>query len=132
MKIKLLLSLISPLVVFFSSLSNNGTSFRYQYQIKANSFSPKDSIDLYYYKEKLIDKYEEIAFSISQDNLLFILENSISEFKFDDKCYPSLKNGTIILTIGYGKGGIIKGNLRYNICDEEVIREKIYLLDIFK
>lgn len=130
--LKFLISLFSSALIIFSNVKDYGTTFNYVYQIKANSFSPKDTIDLYYYKEKLIDKYEDISFSIDSTYLLESLKVNISQFKFDEKCFPEIKNGALILTIGNGKGSLIEGKLRQNICDENVIRDKIYILEIFK
>lgn len=132
MNIKVLISLISTGILFFSSVSEKASTFKYLYQIKGNSFATKDCIDIYYYKEKLIDKYEDIAFTIKEEYLDEALKTNISLFKFDDKCFPSYKNGILLLTIGEGKGSLIEGKLRYNACDSEVIREKIYIFDIFK
>lgn len=132
MKYNILLSILSTGVILANSALENGSNFKYLYQIKANSYSPKDSVALYYYKEKLIDQYEDIAFSLKEEYLSEVLRTNISKFKFDDKCIPSYKNGVIILTIGEGKGSLIEGKLRYNTCDNDVIREKIYIFDIFK
>ena len=132
MNSKVLISLISTGILFFSSVSEKASTFKYLYQIKGNSFATKDCIDIYYYKEKLIDKYEDIAFTIKEEYLDEALKTNISLFKFDDKCFPSYKNGILLLTIGEGKGSLIEGKLRYSACDSEVIREKIYIFDIFK
>lgn len=124
--------ILSSLAFLASNLKDVSSSFKYSYQIKANSFSPRDNVNLYYYKEKLIDKYEEIAFTLKEEYLSDALRTNISAFKFDDTCFPSYSNGSIILTIGKGKGTVVEGKLRQNICDEDVIREKIYIFDIFK
>ena len=132
MNSKVLISLISTGILFFFFFIEKASTFKYLYQIKGNSFATKDCIDIYYYKEKLIDKYEDIAFTIKEEYLDEALKTNISLFKFDDKCFPSYKNGILLLTIGEGKGSLIEGKLRYNACDSEVIREKIYIFDIFK
>lgn len=132
MNSKVLISLISSAIFLVSSVSEKTSTFKYLYQIKGNSFATRDCIDIYYYKEKLIDKYEDIAFTLKEEYLDEVFRTNISLFKFDDKCFPSYKNGIILLTIGEGKGSLIEGKLRYNACDSEVIREKIYIFDIFK
>ena len=87
---------------------------------------------LYYYKEKLIDKYEDLVFTLKEDYVGEFIKTNIHEFDFDKNCKAKYINGTILLIVGEGKGSLIEGKLRINSCDDSVIREKIYLLDIFK
>lgn len=132
MKLNFLISFLTGSIVLVSNVVESGATFKYLYQIKANSYTPRDSVNLYYYKEKLIDKYEDIAFSIKEEYLSETLKQNISEFKFDSSCYPEYKNGVIVLTLGQGKGSVIEGRLRFNNCDNDVIREKIFIFDIFR
>ncbi len=132
MDFKFLTTLLSGGFLLASAIGESGATFKYLYQIKANSYSPKDSLAIYYYKEKLIDKYEEIAFSLKEEYLSEALRTNISQFRFDDQCVPSYHNGVLVLTLGEGKGGLVEGRLRYNSCDNGVIREKVFIFDIFK
>lgn len=125
-------SILTSGIILLSTIQENGSVFKYSYQIKANSYSPRDNINLYYYKEKLIDKYEELVFTLKEDYVGEFVKSNINEFNFDESCKAKYINGSIILIIGEGKGSIIEGKLRVNSCDDSVIREKIYLLDIFK
>lgn len=131
MKLLGLTSLLTGGLFILSSLQEGANNFKYNYQIKANSYAPRDSLNLYYYKEMLIDKYEELVFTLKEEYVSDFLSTNISQFKFDDKCNPKYMNGSIILTIGEGKGSVIEGKLRINSCDTSVIREKIYIFDIF-
>ena len=125
-------SILTSGIILLSSIQESGSVFKYSYQIKANSYLPRDSVSLYYYKEKLIDKYEDLAFTIKEDYLGEFIKSNINEFNFDETCKAKYINGTILLVLGEGKGSTIEGKLRMNSCDDSVIREKIYLLDIFK
>ena len=130
MKIQLMTTAISSFLLLVSTIQD-GSVFKYVYQIKANSYSPKDCVNLYYYKEKLIDKYEELTFTLKQSYVGSFLQDNISVFEFDSNCSSKYVNGVIVLTLGQGKGSVIEGKLRMNSCDDSVIREKIYLFDIF-
>ena len=130
MKIQLITTAISSFLFLLSTVEES-TAFKYAYQIKANSYSPRDSVNLYYYKEKLIEKYEELTFTLKQSYINSFLKDNISLFEFDETCSAKYINGTILLTLGQGKGSVIEGKLRVNACDDSVIREKIYLFDIF-
>ena len=125
-------SLLTSGIILLSSMQERGSTFKYTYQIKGNSYSPKDSVNLYYYKEKLIDKYEDLVFTLKEDYVGEFIKTNIHEFDFDKNCKAKYINGTILLIVGEGKGSLIEGKLRINSCDDSVIREKIYLLDIFK
>ncbi|MBE6132431.1 MAG: hypothetical protein E7180_03445 [Erysipelotrichaceae bacterium] len=125
-------SILTSGIILLSSMQESGSTFKYTYQIKGNSYSPKDSVNLYYYKEKLIDKYEDLVFTLKEDYVGEFIKTNIHEFDFDKKCKAKYINGTILLIVGEGKGSLIEGKLRINSCDDSVIREKIYLLDIFK
>lgn len=131
MKGGFLISTLTSGIVLLSSLASS-SSFKYLYQIKANSYTPKDTIKLYYYKEKLIDKYEQLAFSLKNEYLHQTIKQNISDFNFDDNCIASYVNGVIILTLGEGKGNVIEGKLRQNSCDNSVIREKIFIFELFE
>lgn len=132
MKPRIMVSLLTSGLFFLSNFINATSEFKYKYQIKGDSFLLKDCIDIYYYKEKLIDTYEKISFSLDSKYLIEGLYNNLYQFKFDEKCYPSLNNGVLVLTLGEGKGTFIEGTLKENVCSTDTIREKIYILDIFK
>lgn len=125
-------SILTSGLILLSSVQESGSDFKYSYQIKGNSYLPRDSVNLYYYKEKLIDKYENLVFTLKEDYVGEFVKTNIQEFEFDSFCKAKYINGTILLIIGEGKGSTIEGKLRANSCDDSVIREKIYLLDIFK
>ena len=128
---KLLLSILSSLLVLSSNVNLN-SEFKYQYEIKTNSYSPLDDSAGYYYKEKMIDRMEYLLFSIDEDERSSYLINHLDEFKFSDDAEVSYQMGIICITIGKGNGRIIKGQFRKNTCDEQVIREKYYILELFK
>ena len=131
MKLGFMLSGLTSGIVLLSSIATS-SSFKYLYQIKANSYTPKDTIKLYYYKEKLIDQYEKMAFSLKNEYLHQTIKQNISDFNFDDNCVASYVNGVIVLTLGEGRGSLIEGKLRQNSCDNSVIREKIFIFELFK
>ena len=59
------------------------------------------------------------------------LINNNQLFKIDENCRAYYASGTIVVLVGDGKGLTITGDLRYDTCDETVIRTKIYIFDIF-
>jgi len=131
MNYKILLAGITVLTTIGAKLQTS-TSFNYTYQIITNSYSLNDEVQGYYYKERLIDEYEALAFHNEERKHQEIIMANIDRFKFDDNCYPYYYNGGIFVIIGNGQGMSIKGHLRKNECDESVIREKIYIFDLFK
>lgn len=131
MKTKIILSVLSSLVLMSSNVVNY-SSFEYKYQIKTNSYSPLDDAAGYYYKEQMIDKFEYELFTLdSSDHTSYVI-NNLDHFKLSDDASVSYQMGTICITLGQGKGKIIKGQFRKNECDGEVIREKYYILELFK
>ena len=127
-----ILSVGFTLLMTFSYKFQESPSFKYTYQIVTNSYSVNDEIKGYYYKEKLIDCYEQLVFSYPENEHQEIIKNNINLFKFDDDCYPYYHNGSIVIIIKNGQGMIINGHLRKNECEEGVIREKVYIFDLFK
>ena len=131
MQSRLIFSILSSLVLMSSNVPTY-SSFEYKYQIKTNSYSPLDDAAGYYYKEQMIDKFEYELFTLdSSDHTNYII-NNLDHFKLTDDAEVSYQMGTICITLGEGKGKIIKGQFRKNECDEQVIREKYYILELFK
>lgn len=126
------LSVAVTLLGTISVRMQTSVSFQYTYTIITNSYYPNDEINGYYYKEKLIDCYEDLVFSHEEREYQDLIINNIDKFKFDDNCYPYYHNGSIVILIGDAQGLRINGHLRKNECDEGVIREKIYIFDLFK
>ena len=131
MKISGLLSCVALLSAVGGAL-NEPVSFTYTYRIVGNSYHPADQTSLYYYKEQLIDQYEALVFGNEEREYPDILKKNIGTFRFDDQCIPAYSNGSLLLVIGNGNGMTIKGNLRRNGCDENVIREKFYIFELFR
>ena len=128
---KLLLSILSSALVLTSNVSLN-SEFKYQYEIKTNSYNPLDDSAGYYYKEKMIDRMEHLIFLIEEKDRSNYIFNHLEEFKFSDDAKVTYQMGIVCVTLGEGKGRIIKGQFRKNECDEQVIREKYYILELFK
>lgn len=126
----LLVFAIAPALL--NVLNTSSSSFKYKFVITANSFHPVDEINLYYYKEQLIDQYEKLVFGLDQKTYEEVIRINIHTFAFDSNCTPSYYEGKIKLIIGKGKGKTIEGVLRKDECDSSVIREKIYIFDLFK
>ena len=131
MQPKLLIGLLSSFLLSTTSV-NTYASFEYKYQIKTNSYSPLDDAAGYYYKEQMIDKFEYELFTIDQNLHTEYILNNLNHFKLTDDAKVSYQMGIICITLGEGKGKIIKGNFRKNECDEKIIREKYYILELFK
>lgn len=129
---KLIPLVLSSLSIFLTGAIKEEKPFQYAYEIRANSYAIKDSVNLYYYKENLIDIYENLVFDLDARYHQAAIECNLNLFKIDESTTPYYKEGRILLIIGKGKGEQIKGRLRKNACDEDVIREKYYLFDIFK
>ena len=132
MQSKIFLTLLSSLVLMSSNGSVTYSEFKYKYQIKTNSYNPLDEAAGYYYKEEMIDKFEYELFSLSKENHTNYVVNNLEHFKLCDDAQVSYQMGTICVTLGNGQGKIIKGEFRKNECDEQVIREKYYILELFK
>lgn len=132
MKGKLVLSVLSSLVLMNQNEMNLGSTFTYQYQIKTNSYSPLDDAAGYYYKEQMIDKFEYELFTLDEEDHTQYIINHLEVFKLSDDAKVSYQMGVICITLGQGNGNIIKGRFRKNECDEKVIREKYYILELFK
>lgn len=130
MKYKFISIILSSLVIVSNSVSS--VSFNYKYQIKANSYSPLDVSTAYYYKEKMIDKYEDFFFDLEEKSQIEYAINHTDFFKLYDNVSVKNINGTICVTIGKGKGSLIKGQFKKNECDSGVINEKYFILDIFE
>lgn len=131
MNTNILMGILTSSMVLFSNVQNH-SSFEYKFQIKTNSFNPLDDAAGYYYKEQLIDKVEYQLFTIDESQHTYYIINHLEDLKFSDDVEVNYQMGTICITIGEGKGKTIKGNFRKNECDEAVIREKYYILELFK
>lgn len=105
--------------------------FQYKYEIVANSTSPKDIVDLYNYKEKVINIYEKKFMGLSSKELEVKLIKDISLFTIAPDARPSYAYGTIVILVGKAEGMHLQGNLKTNTCDETIIRTKILLFDLF-
>ena len=131
MKIKLLCVLCTSVLTVFTSVKKVDTSFKYMYSFRASSYSPLDEGTLYTYKEKLIDIYEDLCLNVEERYHEQLIRNNIKLFSFNSSSITAFySNGMINVVIGKGKGSKIQGRLRKNSCDNEVIREKIYIFDI--
>lgn len=131
MQNKILVSLISSILLVSTNVPTY-SEFNYQFEIKTNSYNPLDEAAGYYYKEQLIDKVEYQLFTLDEKEHSYYIINHINEYKFYDNVEANYQMGIICITIGEGKGLIIKGKFRKNVCDEKVIREKYYILELFK
>ena len=125
------------MLIPFISLLGVGTiseplNFQYQYKVVGNTYHPFDQTQIYFYKEKLIDTYEYLVFGFDEREHGNIIKNNIDSFVFDDNCIAAYQEGQIVLIIGNGLGPIYKGKLRKNECDENVIREKFYIFELFQ
>ncbi|MGM9858352.1 MAG: hypothetical protein ACI311_03780 [Bacilli bacterium] len=129
---KLFLSSILILTTSFSALELNNNDFIYQYQIIGNSKKSEDVLELYYVKERLIDTYDSFFINIDASLISSAIKENISLFKFSEEIQPYYKNGIILLIINQGNGLSIKGSLRSSMCDDTVIREKFFILDLFE
>lgn len=130
MKNKLFCIALTFLGTIFTSVKKNETTFKYMYSIRAASYSLLDEGTLYTYKEKLIDIYEDLCLDVDEKYHEQLIKNNIKLFSFSSEITSFYSSGMINVIIGKGKGSKIQGRLRKNSCDNEVIREKIYIFDI--
>ena len=124
-----------PLLLLLTTLSvsfkdNKSTKFLYKYEIRAATNSTKDLYDLYSYKEHLIETYEKVLLTTDSSFKNEYLNSYIETFDYKNAVTKYVK-GVIIQTIGKGYGKKISGDLRVSECDEEPIREKFYIFDLF-
>lgn len=124
-----------PLLLLLTTLSvsfkdNKSTKFLYKYEIRAATNSTKDLYDLYSYKEHLIETYEKVLLTTDSSFKNEYLNSYIETFDYKD-AVTKYVNGVIIQKIGKGFGKKISGDLRVSECDEEPIREKFYIFDLF-
>ncbi len=131
MQNKLLLSLISSILLVSTNVPSY-SEFNYRFEIRTNSYNPLDEAAGYYYKEQLIDKVEYNLFTLDEKEHGYYIMTHINDYCFSDDVKIKYQMGTICVSIGEGKGILIKGKFRKNVCDENVIREKYYILELFK
>lgn len=119
------------LTVLSSAMEIPKVPFQYSYEIVSNSRSAKDVTELYYYKEKIIDAYESYIMPLGYEKIEEAVKNNLQLFCFQEDARCSYINGTIVVLLGNAKGVEMKGQLRKNTCDGTVIREKIFILELF-
>ena len=129
---KLFLSSLLILTTSYGALEVNNNDFIYQYQIIGNSKKSADVLELYYIKERVIDTYESFFINIEPSLISSAIKEKIYLFKFKENIQAYYKNGIILLIIEQGNGLSLKGSLRTSMCDETVIREKFFILDLFE
>ena len=129
---KLFLSGLLLLTTSYGALEVNNNDFIYQYQIIGNSKKSADVLELYYIKERVIDTYESFFINIEPSLISSAIKEKIYLFKFKENIQAYYKNGIILLIIEQGNGLSLKGSLRTSMCDETVIREKFFILDLFE
>ena len=129
---KFFLSGLLILTTSYGALEINNNDFIYQYQIIGNSKKSADVLELYYIKERVIDTYESFFINIEPSLISSAIKEKIYLFKFKENIQAYYKNGIILLIIEQGNGLSLKGSLRTSMCDETVIREKFFILDLFE
>ena len=129
---KFFLSGLLILTTSYGALEVNNNDFIYQYQIIGNSKKSADVLELYYIKERVIDTYESFFINIEPSLISSAIKEKIYLFKFKENIQAYYKNGIILLIIEQGNGLSLKGSLRTSMCDETVIREKFFILDLFE
>ena len=129
---KFFLSGLLILTTSYGALEVNNNDFIYQYQIIGNSKKSADVLELYYIKERVIDTYESFFINIEPSLISSAIKEKIYLFKFKENILTYYKNGIILLIIEQGNGLSLKGSLRTRMCDETVIREKFFILDLFE
>lgn len=128
---KTFLQFTSMMAISMATLClNNPITFEYKYKVVSASNNPFDLQEAYTLKEKLIDQYESLVFGYQERDYSTIIRQNINLFEFTDDC-SSFYNGQIVLIIGNGKGISLTGDLKHNICDENAIREKFYIFELF-
>ncbi len=132
MKINLIPAILTVATLTTTILTNDTTPFQYRYEIRADSYHPVEEINLYYYKEELIDTYERLCLDMDMIYQESAIKNNLYLFEFNSHIKASYVDGTIVLVVGRGQGYVIRGQLRKNQCDSETVREKYYFLDLFK
>lgn len=105
--------------------------FQYRYEIVSNSRNQEDVIHLYYYKEKIIDTYETYFMPLELEKRETAIRNHIDIFSFEEDARSYYIGGTIVVLLGKARGLELHGELRKSECDSTVIREKIFIFDIF-
>lgn len=124
---------IGTLALVGSTMLNlSSEPFKYKYEITANSNSAGDVYNLYDYKERLIDVYDEHFLALNEQKREEKLVNEISLFELDSSCRAYYASGTIVVLVGDASGMTISGDLRSDSCDETVLRTKIFIFDIFR
>ena len=116
--------------LYVSFKYNKSTKFLNKYEIRYSTNSTKDLYDLYSYKEHLIETYEKVLLTTDSSFKNEYLNSYIETFDYKD-AVTNYVTGVIIQTIVIGYGKNISGDLRVSECDEEPIREKFYIFDLF-
>lgn len=127
-----LISGILTSIFLSSSIPYSATSFNYKYRIKGNSYSPMDCATVYYYKEEMLNKYNDYLLTMDENSKKVYIIKNIDFFKLYDNVSVNNIAGIICVTIGEGRGMLLEGQFRKNECDSEVINEKYFILELFK
>lgn len=128
---QIMLTLLTLLTSITNFLDMPEVPFSYRFEIVSNSRSVEDVTALYYYKEQLIDTYEQYFMPISIEQRATCIKNSINMFSFNSSARSYYIGGSIVVLLGKAQGVEMHGELRKNECDATVIREKIYIFDLF-
>ncbi len=132
MKLKFIPVILTSTTLITATLTNDTMPFQYRYEIRADSFHPIEELNLYYYKEELIETYEKLCLNLDAIYKEKAIRANLHLFEFNSRIKAAYQEGIIHLTVGSGRGFMISGELRKDQCDSETIREKYYFLDLFK
>lgn len=105
--------------------------FTYRYEIRASSTELDARMMLYTYKNYLISTYEDIVLKYPESTHDELVRNNLTSFEIEGKTRATLNYGVLTLTVGFGMGPSIKGDLRKNICDEEPIDTRFFFFELF-
>ena len=108
----------------------NSPKFTYKYLIKANSNEVSDMLEMYKVKQDFIKKYDELVLSVNEKYHREMVINNLDNFI--DTSYSTCEyiDEKIVITIKEGKGGIIEGSLKSNICDSEATNYRMFIFDL--
>lgn len=112
-------------------LSNTSKpEFTYEYSITASSNDISDMLIMYDVKQDFIQKYDDLVLTVNEKYHREMVINNLNNFVDTSIAKCEYVDEKIIITIGEGKGGTLKGMLKNNICDSDAINYKMFIFDL--
>lgn len=110
------------------SISVSSKSEMVSFQIQYDSTTPQD----YEMKNEVLRRYSDLIRGVHEDSITTLLIHNLDVFMWDDDMLADFSQNVLHITIGDGKGALIRGDLEANsICFPEV-KPKSFFAEFFQ